>query len=125
MSAICPAHGAYNEREGCKQCGAAKPSEHPGPSFHQGEEGAYKGVGQTPALSSLSTDDKLTFKTMETQLVRAQLDVNTAVSRAQQAQQQLGTFITALVEKAGLDPKEYGIHPETLVFTKVVQPANK
>ena len=105
--AICPDHGGYNGQEGCKKCNETVVAKE-----------ATKLADAKALTLVISTDDKLTFKQTENAALRAQVEVQGAMQKATQTQQQLNNFAQVLFEKHGIDVKEYVLNPETMEFQK-------
>ena len=64
----------------------------------------------------LDADDKLVLKTMEADILRAQLQVQQAQSTAKDAISRLDQFAKDLLEKYARDPKEWTLSLESLEF---------
>ena len=64
----------------------------------------------------LAADDKLILKTMEADILRAQLRVQDAQAAAKDTIARLDAFAKDLLEKYGRDPKEWTLSLESLEF---------
>jgi hypothetical protein len=65
---------------------------------------------------AMEADDKLVLKTMEADILRAQIQVQQTQAAAKEAISRLDAFAKDLLEKYGRDPKEWTLSLESLEF---------
>jgi hypothetical protein len=76
----------------------------------------FADIGTEPELKGLDADDKLVLKTMEADILRAQIQVQQTQAAAKDAISRLDTFAKDLLEKYNRDPKEWTLSLEKLEF---------
>jgi hypothetical protein len=73
----------------------------------------------------LSVEDKLTVKTLETEVYKAQINLQGThqYQKTQEAMRQLNEFLKVLTERYDRDPKEYILNLESLTYVPVRRPS--
>lgn len=105
--AICPVHGEYSKV--CMKCQ---------PEVQLEKQPKVVLTKEKPVVPTLAIEDKLTLKTKEVDLLKAQQGVNQAFQTMNGKQNDLVVFIGTMFEKYGLKQEEWVLDVDKAEFVK-------